>query len=226
MERAAAAGIEAGMMVGGAADHVARQIRRARVLQRRQVVEVIVDRRQIPGGRILDYPVHPPFRLAGEQRDAEIQGVLQIGLHVRQHGEAAGDVKSADYHLNAGRAQRAGDVERAGKLVGLHADQPDHAEPGIVLDLLDHPLDRHARVGLVEGGNLDVDVRPQYLPFGGFGGERIDHGQRVGWDRGAHPLHHIAVVVVVRRLDQEHQESAFGLDDRSQCKSPKWLRRN
>ena len=37
-------------------------------------------------------------------------------------------MEAADHHLDAGRAQRPGDVEGARKLVRLHADQADQAE--------------------------------------------------------------------------------------------------
>ncbi len=50
---------------------------------------------------------------------------------LRQHREAAGHVEAADHDRNAGCAQRPRDVQRARKLVRLHADQADHAEAAV-----------------------------------------------------------------------------------------------
>ena len=37
-----------------------------------------------------------------------------------------GAVKAADHDGNVGLAELPGEIQRAGELVGLHADQPDH----------------------------------------------------------------------------------------------------
>ena len=78
-----------------------------------------------------------PFGFAGEQADAHVERRLQVGLQLRQHGEAAGDVEAADDHRDAGRAQRPGDIERARKLVRLHADEPDQAEAVVAPEVRD-----------------------------------------------------------------------------------------
>ena len=44
-------------------------------------------------------------------------------------------MESADDHRHAGGPQRPGAVHRARELVRLHADEADHAEAAIVLDL-------------------------------------------------------------------------------------------
>ena len=128
LERAAAAGVEARVIARGAPDASARQIGHAACLERRQVVEVIVERLERARGGVAQHAVEPPLGLAGEQRDPEVEGLLKVGVHLRQHGEAAGDMEPADDDRDAGGAQRPGDVERARELVRLHADQADHAE--------------------------------------------------------------------------------------------------
>jgi hypothetical protein len=58
--------------------------------------------------------------------------------------------------------QRARDVDRARKLVGLHADEPDHpAAPGGA-DALDDRRRHDAGVRLVTGGDADLDVGSEH----------------------------------------------------------------
>jgi len=95
---------------------------------------------------------------AGEDRDAERLRLANVLGNLFQHGQAAGDVEAADHHLDAGFAQRARDVDRAGEFVGLHADNADQPEPAILGDAA-HELFRHdARVGLVDGNDVDRKI--------------------------------------------------------------------
>ena len=61
--------------------------------------------------------------------------LLDLGRHLRQHREAAGDVEAADRHRQAGREERRREVDGAGELVGLDADQADQALPPRALDV-------------------------------------------------------------------------------------------
>ena len=63
-------------------------------------------------------------------------------------------MEAADHHGKPGGAELAGEIERAGKLVGLHADQADEAGFGTA-DLANGALDVDDGVALVIG--LDVD---------------------------------------------------------------------
>ena len=65
-------------MVEDAPDRLGRQIGRGRVLERWQVVHVVVDRLQSVGCRVLQHPVDPAFRLAGKQRAAEVERLLEF----------------------------------------------------------------------------------------------------------------------------------------------------
>ena len=107
-------------------------------------------------------------------------------------------------------AERGGQVERAGKLVRLHADQHDHAGARLA-DRAGNRCRADALVGLVDGDDLERDVRSEHLPLGAIDGEAIEAGERIRRDRRAEPLDDVAVVVVVRRLDQDEPEAALGL---------------
>ena len=65
-----------------------------------------------------------------------------------------------------------------------------------------------ARVRLVDGRDLDVDVVAEHAALFAFERQSVQHGQRVRGNGRAQPLDDVAVVVVVRRLD-ENQREAF-----------------
>ncbi len=58
-------------------------------------------------------------------------------------------MEAANADRDAARTQRSCDIERAGKLVRLHAHQHDHAGTRI-LDQLGEPLGPDLRVGFVD----------------------------------------------------------------------------
>jgi len=86
-------------------------------------------------------------------------------------------MKSADDDRNTGLPERTRNVHGAGKLVRLHADEPDHAETVVLAHQFDDPVDPNARIGFVGGGDLDGDARAEDSPVRCIGGERIDTGQ-------------------------------------------------
>ena len=115
-------------------------------------------------------------------------------------------MEPADAHHDAALAQRAGDVERAGKLVGLHAHQ--HHQPDIGgPDEGGDPGGIDAGIGFVEAVDLELDIRAQGLLLGAGLGEPVEHRQGVGRDCRSVPLNDIAVVVVMRGLDQHEAEA-------------------
>jgi hypothetical protein len=91
-------------------------------------------------------------------------------------------MKSADHHRHASRAERAGDVERARILIRLHTHQTDHPESVMAPDQVDDVLGLDAGVGLVDGGQIDVDVGAKHVAGGRFRCQRIDAGERVRRD--------------------------------------------
>ena len=207
LERAAAPGVEGGHVADGLAYGIAREIRRHRVFQRRQIVDVIVDRLERTGGGITQDLVHAPFRFAGKQSDAHVERLLQVGHDGGKHRQHAGDVETPDDHRDAGLAQRFGDVQRARILVRLHADQADKAEILVGAHVGDDAVDAHPRIGLVDGGNLDVDVGPENPALRAVVEKAIDAGQRIRRHRRAVPADDITVVVIMRRLDQHDAET-------------------
>ena len=85
-----------------------------------------------------------------------------ISAGFRQHGDAAGHVKAADTDRQSGREKRLGQINRARKLVRLHADQPDQASARLrggscrmILLRSDPP------VGLVISVQADLDAGPR-----------------------------------------------------------------
>ena len=189
--------------------------------ERRQIVHVIVEGFERAVRGIADHLMQAPvFGLAGEQAASHVERLLQVGLHVGQHREAARHMEAADHHWNAGGAQRPRDVERARKLVRLHADQPDHAEAAMARELRDNVFGADARVGLVNRGNVDLDISTEHLPRHRVLRERVEAGERIGRDRGADPLNDVALVVIVRGLDQHELEATLGTRNRHENASP------
>ena len=208
LKRAAAAGIEAGIFREHELDQVARQDRRDRARQFGHVVEVIVDRLGRAVGDIAQHVGHAALRLAGEEVDAEIQCLLHFRRDFRQHGEAAADVETAHDDRHAERPEFAAEIERARKLVGLHADQTDHAAAGVANALGDGAHIDEV-VALVAGFDLDLDIGTQRVRLRAILDQRIDAGETVRGNVRAPPLNDVTVRVVMRRLDQRDPESAW-----------------
>ena len=136
-------------------------------------------------------------------------------------------MEAADHHLNAGFAQRPRDIHRAREFVGLHADNADEPEPAILGDAA-HELLRHdARIGLVDGDDVDRKIGAKHLAFRRAVGQAEHGGKRVRRHGRAQPLHDIAVSVVMRRLDQDQLKApcrrrAFGAEHPS-VPGRRWL---
>jgi hypothetical protein len=206
LEGAAAAGIEARRAPSDALDAACRQHRRRHAGDARQVVHVVVEGTERPRPGVAQYLVEPSSRLAGKERDTERHRLLELRRQLGQHRQRARHVKAADANLDAARAQQARDIHGAGELVRLHAHQPD--EPA--LDFADRAGDAlrlDASVGLVEHGDDDVDIGTQHAALGAVAGETIKIGERRRRDRRAQPLDDVAVIVVMRRLDQNQRKA-------------------
>ena len=117
-------------MPDGAPHMLARQDRRRLALERGQIVHEIVERlqRAVPG--VAQHLVEPTFfGFAGKQRDAKLLRLADLRRHFRQHRDAARHMEAADADRQAGVAELARKIDRARKLVGLHADEADQARP-------------------------------------------------------------------------------------------------
>src|SRR5664280_1676413 len=75
------------------------------------------------------------------------------------------------------RAKLSSVTKNQWKLIRLHADQPDHAEAVVALELRDDVLDVDPRIGFVHRADIDRAVRAEHMPRGGIAGQRIDGGE-------------------------------------------------
>ena len=208
LERAAAPGIEGAEGLAVAPDDLDRQERGDLLLQPGQVVHVVVDRLHPAGQRVAEHLGEPAFGLAREQRDAHIPRRGDIGRQLGQHRQAAGDMKPADRHLHPGGAELPRELDRARELVRLHPDQAD--QPGIGRgDAAGDLLYRDDGVALVIGVDVDLDIGAEHPAGGDVLGQRIKAGERIRRDPRPHPLDDVAVVVVMRRLDQLDDKAAL-----------------
>lgn len=155
---------------------------------------------------IAQHDIEPVFGLAREERQPHRLCPLQVGIFPIQHRQHAGDVKAADRNLDTAGAERRGDVERARELVRLHADQHHHAGTG-GFDRARDMIGPDAGVGFVDGMNVDRDILAEHMTPVAIARQAIEHRERVRRNAGNRPLDDIAVVVVMRRLDQKKAET-------------------
>ena len=212
LERTAAAGVEARIMPGDPRHDLARQDRIDRRRHLRQVVEIIVDRLGIARRDVAQHVGHAAFGLAGEQMNAEIARFLQIGRQRRQHGDAAADVKAAHDHWQPerrgiavrGRARAdIGSTERRSSRPCRRRQRgcawPRAATSTIVLH------SSQASISMFDVGTENAVPRALF-------GQSIDASQAVRRQRRAQPLNDVAVMVVMRRLDQRDSECSLRQD--------------
>ena len=205
LEGTAATGVEARVMADDPPHHFLRQHGDRRRLHAGHVIQVVVDRLRPIGGDVADEVGHPPLALARVKDHAQSLRLFQIRRQFRKHRYAARDMESADHHRHACCPERARKIEGAGKLVRLNPDQPDKSL-AVSLYPSRHRLDVDDLVALVIGLELDVDVGTERLLLGASGQKSVDAGEAVRRDGGEPPLDHVAVVVIVRRLDEDDPE--------------------
>ena len=118
-------------------------------------------------------------------------------------------MKAADADGEASLEERAGNVDRSRKLIGLHADE---ANKRLAAAFRDHPDDfvgPHAAVGFVIGVDLDCDIRAKDAVALRVQRQAVQAGQRVGGNSRSKPLDGIAVIIIVSRLDKHDMEFAL-----------------
>ena len=93
------------------------------------------------------------------------------------------------------------DVERTGILVRLDPDEGHQPKLAVTSQTGEKARDGDSRVRLVDRLDIDGNLRPKNLPFRAIRGDAVNSRKRVRRDHRAPPPGHIAVVVVVRRLD-------------------------
>ena len=112
-------------------------------------------------------------------------------------------MEAADRHGKAALQELAGEIHGVRELVGLDADQADQALAAAALDLGHQPFREHARIGLVDRPDDDVDVGAEHLTCLTVLAEPMEGGQGVRWNVRAKPGDRIAVIIVMSRLDQK-----------------------
>src|SRR5262249_4614627 len=95
-----------------------------------------------------------------------------------QHRDAAGDVKTAHHHGQSERTELSAEIERARKLIGLHADQSDHPATTCA-NALGDAGDVDDRITLVAGFDFDVDVGAERAVARAFLDQAVDARQAV-----------------------------------------------
>jgi hypothetical protein len=200
LERTASAGIEARIVSDDAGDDLSRQHRIDRGRHLGEIVEIFVDRLGGSRGDVTEHLGHAAFGFAGKQMNAEIERFLEIGRHRRQHGDAATDVEAAHDDRYAERPELPAEIKRAWKLVGLDADQSDHAAAGCA-DALGHARNVDHGIALIAGLDLDIDIGPKHAILGALFDQSVDARQAVRGQRRAQPLDDVTILVIVRWLD-------------------------
>src|SRR5262245_7432837 len=114
-------------------------------------------------------------------------------------------MKAADHYRQAGGTELAAEIERAWKLIGLDADQPNEPATGRT-NLRNRAFDVDDRVGLVIGIDRNINLGPERLGDRAVGEQPIDARQAGRRYHRAAPLDDIAVGVVMRRLDEHDLE--------------------
>ena len=200
---AAAPGVEARPPAHGQAHPIRRQDGGRGAGHVRQVGQIVVEGLQAIPHQVLEQLLQAALQLPGEQADAKVHGLAQIHRHLLEHRQAAADVEAADGDLHAQGAELPGQVHGPGELVGL---DPHHAHQ--------HPAPVFGDLAQQAAGSMWVLVSSRAWTRISTSGpstrrsrtiqrDAVDRRQAVGRERGAPPLDHIAVVVVVRRLDPE-----------------------
>ena len=202
-EGAAPARVEAGTHPRHAADLGDRQVGHRLLLEVGKVLHEVVERLEAPLVRIDEQRVETTLELAGIERDAALHRLHEIGGQRRQHRDAAAGMKAADHDRHPALTELHREVDRAGELVALHADQQHHAAFAGPRERRDDAFGPDPGVRLVVRRDGDLHVRSEHAALGAVRRESVHRRHRVRRDGGAHPLDHVAVVVVVRRLDQD-----------------------
>ena len=116
--------------------------------------------------------------------------------------QAAGRAEEAEEQ--AIEARRLRDLyEETAAAKESEASEADQAAAAILFDAANDVARLDATVGLVDGVHVDRKLGTEQLALGRTLGEAEHGGERVRRHGRAQPLHDVAVMVVMRRLDQE-----------------------
>ena len=96
-----------------------------------------------------------------------------------------------------------------GILVGLHTDKPDKPEVSVAAEIGDDMVNIHALIGFIDGRDGNFNVVSKHVAPRGIDRDRIDRGERVRRHDIAIPANDVAVVVVMRWLDQQDPKTTL-----------------
>ena len=159
-------------------------------------------------GRVAQHRVEPPFGFTREYGDTHVPAGVELDARpssIERHPDTWKPPMATGIPASRKRSR---DVEGTGILVRLDADERDKTEISVTSKAGDEPLDVHARVGLVHHLDVDGNVRSQDLPLGAIGRNAVHGRERVRRNHRTPPADHVAVVVVMRRLDQDELEAS------------------
>ena len=158
----------------------------------------------------------------GEGGDLE-GGDLDFG---DEGGEEGGEAKK-----NVGMPTPIGDGGERFLNLGLGVGGGEHVGH-VTSGCLSPTLDKVIAMGYVpaelsaEGTEFEIDLGPQHAAIGAILRDAVKRRQRVRRDRRAQPLNDVAVVVVMRGLDQDETETTPGRGGNHRCCSSTRLCRN
>ena len=101
------------------------------------------------------------------------------------------------------RDELAGEVDSTWKLVGLDTDKTDQRLAAGLADVGHDAVGAHARIRLVVRLQDDVDVGPENLALAAILAEAVQGGERVRRNMRAQPRDGVAIIVIVRRFDED-----------------------
>ena len=128
--------------------------------------------------------------------------LLDVLRQLRQHRNAAADMKAADHDRQASRAELSREVERRAG-TGSTARRQGRRSRRRPPYPLDDALDVDDRVALVIGFDLDLDVGSESAGRARNRQSAHERSQGCSMESSSGPLDDIAVAVVVRRLDKD-----------------------
>ena len=120
-------------------------------------------------------------------------------------------MEATDRDRDTSLAKLSGHIERAGILIGLDPNHADQSASAALLDAPDDAADGDDGVGLVMRVDDDLSIRAQDLSLRGVEDQTVDAGKRIRRGQpAAPPLDDVAVIVVMRGLDQLDEELGGG----------------
>ena len=116
-------------------------------------------------------------------------------------------MKSAYHNRYAGGTERAGNVEGARILVRLYTNQRNQPEVAVATKPLEQFRHIDARVRLINCLDGDRNIRSENLALCAIRRNAVHGGQRIRRNYCAPPAYYVAIVVIVRRFDQNELEA-------------------